>query len=71
MDDQTDSQMLERQPGGTALDAFKKHGLVGLITGAHLLLIFYLVSTFNKTLQDTTSALNRLTSAIENARNIR
>jgi hypothetical protein len=44
---------------------FKRHGLVGLITAAHLLLIFYLVSTFNQTIQDSTVALKECTTVLK------
>jgi hypothetical protein len=47
------------------LDAFKRHGLLGLITGAHLVLIFYLISTFNDTIRDNTVAMRELKAAIE------
>jgi hypothetical protein len=47
------------------LDAFKRHGLLGLITGAHLILIFYLISTFNDTIRDNTVAMRELKAAIE------
>ncbi len=49
----------------SVLEAFKKHGLLGLVTGAHLILIFYLISAFNNTIRDNTVVMRELKAVIE------
>lgn len=51
-------------PEPTITEAFKRHGLIGAVTGVHLLLIFYLVFNINTSISELTAVMRELKTLI-------